>query len=547
MKNTTSTCWALLVLFGLLGCGRPEDNPSGPCDTPPTADFDLSTYQGTAPCTVSFSNLSVGTDLVYSWELGDGDTFTGATPSSKTYAEGTYVVRLIAQTADQCADTLERTLIVVAPGLPPIACFSITPVSGLVAPVAVAVNASCSQHAQSYSWDFDDPDSGTDNTANGPSASHTFAQKGTYTVALTITGTGGTATTKQTVIVQSSNFSSSIDINGPDITPPLFGVETPDGRYHVLFRQNGTFKSVLISAAKQVQSVQSYSLPELDEVFQIIPSGSGGFVIVGTNTGGTAPAAVLVEIGNDQTVRMQKAVPFEAGAATTEEGRALTLDTEGNYRATGLSRLSGSDKIGFSKIAPTGAVTPGFLPPPAAIGNAYGIGIAQLSGGDFTFLANQTTASPAYTYLVRCDNSGALVATKQVAPIGVFTQIVSLGEATFALEEGKTIKKYGADLSETGSYSLEHPWNSKTQLIRTADNNLLLSQTNNGRILLYKLDQALNRLWPADKLFSETGTITSHSAIQTADGGYLITALYTSPKNLKRLYLIRTDANGNQP
>ncbi|MFN0013744.1 MAG: PKD domain-containing protein [Saprospiraceae bacterium] len=524
----------------------PDDNPSGACDTTPTAEFSLSIYQGTAPCTVSFSNLSVGADLTFSWELGDGNTFTGSTPPNKTYAEGIYRVRLIAQTPDQCADTLERTLTVVSPGLPPVACFTISPVSGLVAPIAVAVNAACSQQAQSYSWDFDDPDSGADNTATGPAASHIFAKKGIYTVALTITGTGGTATTKQTVTVQSTNFSSLVDINGIDVAPPLFGVETSDGRYHVLFRQNGLLKSVLISTAKQVLSVQTYSVPELDEVRQIIPSGNGGFVLVGTNTGGVAPTAVLVEIGNDQTVQIQKGVPFAAGAAT-EEGHALALDAGGDYRVTGLSRLGGSDMIGFSKITPDGTVTPGSLQTPAALGNAYAIGIAQLSGGDFMLLTNQTSASPAYTHLARCDFNGAITATKQVAQAGVFSQIVALGETSFVLEEGKTIKKYGADLSETEAYSLENSWNSKTQMIRTADNNLMISQTYNGRILLYKLDQSLSRLWPADKLFSETGLITSYSVVQTADGGYLITAIYTSPQNQKRIYLIRTDANGNQP
>ncbi len=62
---------------------------------PPVADFTASPLNGTAPLTVSFTNLSSGaTD--YSWDFGDTSTSTNANPTN-TYANvGSYTVSLTA-------------------------------------------------------------------------------------------------------------------------------------------------------------------------------------------------------------------------------------------------------------------------------------------------------------------------------------------------------------------------------------------------------------------------------------------------------------------
>ena len=65
----------------------------------------------------------------------------------------------------------------------------------------VAVSAIAPLATLTYTWDFGDP-SGAANTATGPTAAHTYAQVGTYTI--TLTGTpvaGGVGTTAQRTVV----------------------------------------------------------------------------------------------------------------------------------------------------------------------------------------------------------------------------------------------------------------------------------------------------------------------------------------------------------
>jgi gliding motility-associated-like protein len=62
--------------------------------------------------TVTFTNTSVGA-VSYSWNFGNGQTSTAATPAPASYTEpGTYVVILTATSADGCIDTAQVTITV---------------------------------------------------------------------------------------------------------------------------------------------------------------------------------------------------------------------------------------------------------------------------------------------------------------------------------------------------------------------------------------------------------------------------------------------------
>ena len=60
----------------------------------PTADFSASPTTGTAPLTVSFTNLSSGSVTAWAWTFGDGGTSTDASPSHTYTTAGTYTVKL---------------------------------------------------------------------------------------------------------------------------------------------------------------------------------------------------------------------------------------------------------------------------------------------------------------------------------------------------------------------------------------------------------------------------------------------------------------------
>lgn len=127
---------------------------------------------------VAFSNLTNGpSSLSYTWNFGDGTTSTANSPSHIYGQKGSFTVTLIATTQEGCVDTLTQNAFVnVANFQPTIAgpsqiCSGDSALlidSGLVKPVSSV-------------WSFQDDHT----TASGDSASHTFAQPGSFTVSLT--------------------------------------------------------------------------------------------------------------------------------------------------------------------------------------------------------------------------------------------------------------------------------------------------------------------------------------------------------------------------
>jgi len=153
----------------------------------PTADFTANVTSGTAPLTVSFTDLSSGDPTGWSWNLGEGEgTSTDQNPLH-TYSDGgTYTVTLTASN-EGGSTTATETITVSSGVLPPIADFTANVTIG-TPPLTVKFTDRSTGSPTSWSWDFQE--SGGVSEKN---PEHRFDDVGNYTIRLTVSKDPGGA------------------------------------------------------------------------------------------------------------------------------------------------------------------------------------------------------------------------------------------------------------------------------------------------------------------------------------------------------------------
>ena len=152
----------------------------------PVANFTVSPPIGSAPLTVTFTNLSQFATS-YAWDFGDGTNSTAATPPAKTYQAGTYTVTLTA-TGPGGSNSTTRTVTV--SGQQPVANFTATPTAGAL-PLVVQFTDTSTLSPTSWQWDFDN-DGTIDSTLQNPQYNYTV--QGNYSVRLIATNGFGSGT-----------------------------------------------------------------------------------------------------------------------------------------------------------------------------------------------------------------------------------------------------------------------------------------------------------------------------------------------------------------
>ncbi|RKY78469.1 hypothetical protein DRQ07_07595, partial [candidate division KSB1 bacterium] len=154
---------------------------------PPEAGFTAEPRTGYAPLTVQFTDVSGGTVTQWLWDFGDGSTSTEQNPQHVYQNPGTYSVSLKVTSASGSSSTEEPSYITVLYP-PPVADFSAEPVSGLK-PLTVNFKDKSTGDIETFYWVFGD---GASSTEQNPV--HTYNLSGQYSVALTVTGQGGSNT-----------------------------------------------------------------------------------------------------------------------------------------------------------------------------------------------------------------------------------------------------------------------------------------------------------------------------------------------------------------
>ena len=141
---------------------------------------------GTVPLIVQFSSEIEGPAVTYNWSFGDGQSSTLSRPVHIYSTPGNYNVSLTVEGPGGTSSIIEQDFINAnEPTSPPIANFTASTTSGLV-PLDVDFSNLSANQIDSYSWDF-----GDGNTSTDENPSHVYESSGSYTVSLTATGPYG--------------------------------------------------------------------------------------------------------------------------------------------------------------------------------------------------------------------------------------------------------------------------------------------------------------------------------------------------------------------
>ncbi|MDD3137163.1 MAG: PKD domain-containing protein, partial [Methanoregula sp.] len=170
-----------------------DDFSPGEPETPrPIANFTAEPTTGIAPLAVTFTDTSENIPTSWAWTFGDGSTSTVQHPVHTYASAGTYSVTLAATNAGGSNSTVKSGYITVTSTEPaPIAGFTTSASTGQV-PFTVTFTDTTTGNVTAYAWDFGD---GSSSTVRNPT--HTYLMGGTYSVALTATGPGGSNSTIQ--------------------------------------------------------------------------------------------------------------------------------------------------------------------------------------------------------------------------------------------------------------------------------------------------------------------------------------------------------------
>jgi PKD repeat protein len=158
----------------------------------PDAAFAMNPTRGVAPLTIDFSDQSVGEITQREWTFADGATSSLAAPQHTFTDPGLHTITL-AVSGPGGSDT--ATAVVEVTPAAPVVAFDVSGTAG-VAPYTVSFADQSSGGGSAWSWDF-----GSAGHSSLPNPVWTFESAGVYSVTLTVTGPGGSATlTKQGLI-----------------------------------------------------------------------------------------------------------------------------------------------------------------------------------------------------------------------------------------------------------------------------------------------------------------------------------------------------------
>ena len=154
---------------------------------PPVASFTANITSGTVPFTVNFTDTSSNSPSAWAWTFGDGGWNTSQNPSHTYTTPGIYTISLTVTNYGGSNTFSSQSFITANKALAPVTSFFSNTTSGAV-PLAVSFTDMSTNSPTAWAWSFGD--GGTSALQNPV---YTYTTPGTYTVSLTATNYGGSA------------------------------------------------------------------------------------------------------------------------------------------------------------------------------------------------------------------------------------------------------------------------------------------------------------------------------------------------------------------
>jgi PKD repeat protein len=296
-------------------------------NSPPAAAFTSTVAGATASFDGTGSSDPDGPIVSYSWDYGDGNTDTGATPSHTYGSPGTYNVALTVTDTSGATATVSHP-VTIQPNQLPTARFG-----SAVTNLSVAFDGSGSSDPDGaiagYSWNFGD---GSSSTQMSPT--HAYSDAGTYSVTLTVTDDrGGQDSVTHSVVTtlppnQPPTAAFTANANALSVAFDGTGSSDPDG---TIVKYAWDFGDG--SSSAQASPSHTYAAPGTYSVTLTVTDNRGGSAFI---TKSISVSTVVAADAFGRTVSSGWG-NADTGGAWTRTGAALNFAVDGSG---GLMKLA---------------------------------------------------------------------------------------------------------------------------------------------------------------------------------------------------------------